>query len=65
VVLLSIIFILGCKAVLLLTVAAMGIWLLVFEKRRIYGAIALIAGSSWFLIASLVIIPVSAAVKQQ
>lgn len=54
---LSIIFILGCKAVLSLTVAAMGIWLLVFEKRRLCGAFALIAGSSWFLIASQVIIP--------
>jgi uncharacterized membrane protein len=54
---LSIIFILGCKAVLSLTVAAMGIWLLVFEKRRLCGMFALIAGSSWFLIASQVIIP--------
>lgn len=53
---LSIIFILGCKAVLSLTVAAMGIWLLVSE-RRLYGAFALIAGISWFLIASQVIIP--------
>jgi len=35
----------------------MGIWLLVFEKRRLYGAFALIAGTSWFLIASQVIIP--------
>jgi uncharacterized membrane protein len=51
------IFILGCKAALSLTVAAMGFWLLVFEKRRICGAIALIAGIIWFLIASQVIIP--------
>ncbi len=51
------IFILGCKAALSLTVAAMGFWLLVFEKRRVCGAIALIAGISWFLIASQVIIP--------
>lgn len=54
---LSIIFILGCKAVLSLTVAAMGIWLLVFEKQRLDGAIALTAGIIWFLIASSVIIP--------
>ena len=54
---LSIIFILGCKAVLSLTVAAMGIWLLVFEKRRLYGALACGAGVSWFLITSQVIIP--------
>lgn len=53
---LSISFILGCKAVLSLTVAAMGVWLL-FERRRIYGAIALIAGTIWFIIASQIIIP--------
>jgi uncharacterized membrane protein len=53
---LGVIFILGCKAVLSLTVAAMGVWLLVFEKRRVCGTFALIAGVSWFLIASQVII---------
>ncbi|KOP24933.1 hypothetical protein AMR41_15985 [Hapalosiphon sp. MRB220] len=51
------IFILGCKAVLSLTVAAMGFWLLVFERRRFCGTFALIAGISWFLISSQVIIP--------
>ncbi len=54
---LCIIVILGCKAVLSLTVAAMGLWLLVFEKRRLYGAIALSAGVAWFLIATQVILP--------
>ena len=54
---LCIIVILGCKAVLSLTVAAMGIWLLAFEKRRLYGAIALGAGIAWFLIATQVIFP--------
>lgn len=54
---LSIIFVLGCKAVLSLTVAAMGIWLLVFDKRRLSGAIALCFGVAWFLIATQVIIP--------
>lgn len=54
---LSIIFVLGCKAVLSLTVAAMGIWLLVFEKRCFFCAFAVIAGIGWFLIASQVIIP--------
>ncbi|MEA5572221.1 DUF2079 domain-containing protein [Calothrix sp. UHCC 0171] len=53
----SIIVILGCKAVLSLTVAAMGLWLLVFEKRRWCGILALILGISWFAIASGVIIP--------
>lgn len=54
---LAVIFILGCKAVLSLTVAAMGIWLLVFERRRYCGAIALIFGVTWFTIATGIIIP--------
>lgn len=51
------IFILGCKAVLSLTVAAMGFWLLVFERRRFCGLFALITGISWFFIATQLIIP--------
>jgi uncharacterized membrane protein len=54
---LSIIVVLGSKAVLSLTVAAMGVWLIFFEKRRLYGAIALGAGVAWFFIATQVIIP--------
>ncbi|MEH1912723.1 MAG: DUF2079 domain-containing protein [Nostoc sp.] len=54
---LSIFLVLGCKEVLSLTVAGMGVWLLLFEKRRLYGAIALGAGVAWFLIATQVIIP--------
>ncbi len=54
---LCIIVILGCKAVLSLTVVAMGIWLLIFEKRRLYGAIAIGTGVAWFLIATQVIFP--------
>jgi hypothetical protein len=54
----AIAFILGCKAVLSLTVAAMGFWLLVFEKRRLCGGIALLAGVAWFAIATQWIIPV-------
>ncbi|WP_154655866.1 DUF2079 domain-containing protein [Fortiea contorta] len=53
----SILVVLGCKAVLALTVVAMGVWLLCFEKRRLYGAIAIIIGVSWFLVANWVIIP--------
>lgn len=49
--------ILSCKAVLALTVAAMGIWLLFFEKKRACGIIALFAGVVWFLIATQIIIP--------
>lgn len=54
---LSVLIVLGCKAVISLTVAAMGIWLLLFEKRRLYGAIAIISGILWFLIANKIIIP--------
>ncbi|MDZ7959378.1 MAG: DUF2079 domain-containing protein [Aulosira sp. DedQUE10] len=53
----SILLVLGCKAVLSLTVVAMGIWLLFFEKRRLYSAIALFSGTAWFVIANNVIIP--------
>lgn len=54
----SIILVLGCKAVLSLTVVAMGIWLLWFEQKRFYGAIALFSGTAWFIIANNFIIPV-------
>lgn len=54
---LSIVIVLACKAVLSLTVAAMGVWLLIFEKKRWCGAVAIFAGISWFLISSQVIIP--------
>jgi uncharacterized membrane protein len=54
---LSLILILSCKAVLALTVAAMGLWLLIFEKKRLYGAIALGSGIAWFLISTQIIIP--------
>ncbi|NET55956.1 MAG: DUF2079 domain-containing protein [Symploca sp. SIO2E6] len=51
------ILVLSCKAVLSLTVAAMGFWLLIFEQRRLAGAIALAAGIAWFLITTQVLIP--------
>lgn len=53
----GIVFILGCRDALSLTVAAMGLWLLVFEKKRLCGAIALFAGFAWFLVATQLIIP--------
>ncbi|MCC0178358.1 DUF2079 domain-containing protein [Waterburya agarophytonicola K14] len=53
----AIIFILGCKAVLALMVMAIGMWLIVREKRIIYGAIAIFAGIVWFIIATQLIIP--------
>lgn len=54
----AIIFVLGCKDALSITVAAMGVWLLLFEKRRFYGMFALAAGVSWFLIATQWLIPI-------
>jgi len=51
------ILVLSSKAVLSLTVAAMGFWLLIFDKRRLFGAIALAAGVAWFLMATQVVIP--------
>ena len=48
---------LSCKAVLSLTVAAMGLWLIMVEKRKWYGIIALASGIVWFVIATQVIIP--------
>ncbi|MGK7884469.1 MAG: DUF2079 domain-containing protein, partial [Crocosphaera sp.] len=53
----AIILILSCKAVLSLTVAAMGIWLLLFEKRKKYGFFALVLGVFWFVITTQFIIP--------
>ncbi len=54
---LSVVVVLMCKAVLALTVVGMGVWLLLFEKRRSTGAFAIITGVVWFIIASKVIIP--------
>lgn len=54
---LCVVLILGCRDALSLTVAAMGFWLLVFEKKRWCGTIALFLGVSWFIIATQVVIP--------
>lgn len=53
----AIVLVLSCKAVLSLTVAAMGLWLLFFEKKRNCGLIALFLGAGWFLIATQAVIP--------
>ncbi|HLO52442.1 MAG TPA: DUF2079 domain-containing protein [Kamptonema sp.] len=53
----AILWILGGKAVLSMTVVAMGFWLLLFEKRRLCGGIALVVGIAWFLIATQKLIP--------
>ena len=54
---LCVVVILGCRDALSLTVAAMGVWLAGWERRRLYGAIALVAGLVWFVIATQWIIP--------
>jgi uncharacterized membrane protein len=54
---LAIVAILSCKAVLSLTVIAMGIWLLLCEHRKTHGAIAIGLGLAWFIISSQYIIP--------
>ncbi|MCZ0902452.1 DUF2079 domain-containing protein, partial [Microcoleus sp. HI-ES] len=53
----AILLVLSCKAVLSLTVVAMGFWLFFCEKKQRCGAIALLLGAAWFLIASQKIIP--------
>lgn len=53
----AILFVLGCKDALSVTIAAMGFWLLVFEKRRFFGSFALVSGVVWFLLATQWIIP--------
>lgn len=52
-----VVIILGCRDALSLTVAAMGIWLGVFEKRKQCGAIAFCSGIFWFIVTTQVIIP--------
>lgn len=54
---LAILFVLGCKDALSLTIAAMGIWLFVFEKRRFCGSFAFLTGTIWFLLVTQWLIP--------
>jgi len=53
----AIVLILSCKAVLSLTVTAMGLWLLCFDKKRNCGLIALFLGAGWFLVVTQAVIP--------
>ncbi len=50
-------FVLACKAPLSLTVAALGVWLLTFGRRRGMGAFAASAGTVWFLVTTQLVIP--------
>ncbi|NEO53358.1 MAG: DUF2079 domain-containing protein [Okeania sp. SIO3B5] len=54
---LAIIWVLGCKAVLSLTVVFMGVWLLAFERRKFCGLVALCLGIFWFVVVTQGIIP--------
>ena len=55
----AVVLILGCKAVLALSVIGMGVWLLVSSNkyRYQYGIIAIILGCGWLAIATQLIIP--------
>jgi len=54
---LAIIIILSCKAVLSLTVFALGIWLIICENKKVYGLIAIVSGVFWFILTTQFIIP--------
>lgn len=49
--------VLASKEVLALIVVMMGVWLLLAERRRFAGTVALVAGAVWFVIALKFIIP--------
>lgn len=53
----ALVFVLGCKASLSITMAAMGFWLLLFERRRWFGTLALVGGVGWFLATTQWMIP--------
>lgn len=48
---------LGGKEVISLTVCAMGVWLILFERRLLQGLIAIVMGASWFVFATRWLIP--------
>ncbi|PSN18700.1 hypothetical protein C7271_11170, partial [filamentous cyanobacterium CCP5] len=49
--------ILGCRASLSLLLVFMGLWLILFERRRWYGAYALVIGTGWFWVFSRILVP--------
>ena len=55
--LICVLFVLGCKAVLSLTLVGMGLWLLIWERKRFCGLASMILGAGWFWLATQVIIP--------
>jgi uncharacterized membrane protein len=53
----AVILILSCKSVLSLTVISMGLWLIFFERKKVFGAMAIFIGLGWFIISTRLIIP--------
>lgn len=53
----AILFVLGCRDGLSVVIAPMGLWLLLYEKKRFCGIFALMAGVLWFVLATQWIIP--------
>ncbi len=53
----AICLIISSKAVFSLTIIALGIWLILFEKNKKLGVIAIFIGGCWFIIATQVIMP--------
>jgi uncharacterized membrane protein len=47
----------GASELLVLTVSAMGVWLLLSEKNRRYGLAAIVIGACWFLAVTQIMIP--------
>jgi uncharacterized membrane protein len=54
---LALLIALGGKEIISLTVLAMGVWLALSEKRKLHGAIAIVLGAGWFVIATQWVIP--------
>jgi uncharacterized membrane protein len=53
----AILLVLSCKDILSLTVIAVGIWLIIQEKRFFYGCFAIISGIIWFIFTIIYLIP--------
>jgi len=54
---LAIILVLSCKEILSLNIIALGIWLLLIQKRKIYGFLSILIGTFWYLITIGYLVP--------
>jgi uncharacterized membrane protein len=52
-----ILLILGCKAILSLTVVGLGLWIVLGERPKSYGLVAISLGTAWFIFATQWILP--------